>query len=54
VKNPYYFERYFMDYQSGQIAPAPDVTATIVSGLLPSLAKAAVFHSATAFQSCPN
>src|SRR5690348_4876709 len=34
VRNPYYFERYFADYQSGQIAVVPDIGATIVSGLL--------------------
>src|ERR1039458_1632057 len=33
VKNPYYFERYFMDYQSGQLALAPDVASTIIGSL---------------------
>jgi hypothetical protein len=37
VKNPYYFERYFMDYQSGQVTLAPDVASSIVGGLLTPL-----------------
>jgi len=45
VRNPYYFERYFADYQSGQIAVVPDVGATIISGLLTPLAKAAEFKA---------
>ena len=45
VKNPYYFERYFMDYSSGQIALAPDVVSSIVGGLLPSLNNFNQFHA---------
>jgi len=39
VKNPLFFERYFLDYQTGQATLSPDVTSGIVQGLLPSLAK---------------
>jgi hypothetical protein len=45
VKNPYYFERYFMDYSSGQLALAPDVASSIVGGLLPSLSNFSQFHA---------
>lgn len=37
VSNPYPFERYFLDYSTGQIAIVPDVTSSLVSGLLPSI-----------------
>jgi len=37
VQNPYYFERYFMDYTSGQLALSPDVASTITGGLLAPL-----------------
>jgi len=37
VRNPYYFERYFMDYTSGQVALSPDVASSIVGGLLTPL-----------------
>jgi hypothetical protein len=40
VKNPLFFERYFLDFQSGQATLTPDVASSIVQGLLPSLAKA--------------
>jgi len=46
VKNPYYFERYFMDYQSGQLTLAPDVASSIIGGLLTPLQKAGEFHVA--------
>lgn len=39
VKNPYRFERYFLDYTSGQAVLKPDVASSIVQGLLPSLQK---------------
>jgi len=44
VKNPYSFERYFLDYQSGQATLTPDVASSIVQGLLPSLQKVGMFH----------
>jgi hypothetical protein len=44
VKNPYYFERYFMDYQSGQLTLAPDVASSIVNSLLTPLQKESEFH----------
>ena len=45
VRNPYYFERYFMDYQSGQLALAPDVASTIIGPpLLTPLQKASEIH----------
>ena len=37
VKNPYFFERYFLDYTSGQLAQKPDVATSIATGLSPSL-----------------
>jgi hypothetical protein len=39
VRNPNPFERYFLDYQTGQAALTPDVASSIVQGLLPSLQK---------------
>jgi len=39
VKNPLFFERYFLDFQTGQAVLTPDVASSIVQGLLPSLAK---------------
>jgi hypothetical protein len=47
VKNPYPFERYFLDYSSGQLALAPDVASTIVTGLLPNLKNLAEFREAS-------
>ena len=46
VTNPRYFERYFLDYQSGQLALSPDVASSIASSLLTPLQKAVVIHSA--------
>jgi hypothetical protein len=40
VKNPYTFERYFLDYQSGQAALKPDVAASVIQPLLSPLQKA--------------
>jgi hypothetical protein len=37
IKNPYYFERYFLDYSSGQVTLSPDVASSIVGGLLTPL-----------------
>jgi hypothetical protein len=45
VKNPWFFERYFLDYQTGQATLSPDVASSIVQGFLPALAKAQ-FHAA--------
>jgi hypothetical protein len=39
VEKPKPFERYFLDYQSGQATLKPDVASSIVQGLLPSLQK---------------
>jgi hypothetical protein len=39
VKNPLPYERYFLDYQTGQATLSPDVTASIVQGLIPSMGK---------------
>jgi len=44
-EEPLFFERYFLDYQTGQATLSPDVTSSIIQGLLPSLAKAQ-FHAA--------
>jgi hypothetical protein len=44
VRNPNPFERYFLDYQTGQAALTPDVASSIVQGLLPSLQKVGEFH----------
>ena len=43
VKDPIFFERYFLDYQSGQATLSPDVASSIVQGLLAPLAKAGEF-----------
>jgi hypothetical protein len=40
VKAPFFFERYFLDFQTGQATLTPDVASSILQGLLPSLAKA--------------
>jgi hypothetical protein len=39
VKNPKFYERYFLDYQTGQATLSPDVASSIVQGLLPNLGK---------------
>lgn len=44
VRNPNPFERYFLDYQTGQAALTPDVASSIVQGLLPSLQKVGEVH----------
>ena len=61
VKQPNTFERYFLDYQSGQATPTPDVASSIVQGLLPSLQKTGEFKSNSMFGTgqpppdvCPN
>jgi hypothetical protein len=43
VKHPKEFERYFLDYQTGQATLVPDVTSSIAQGLLPSLGKIGEF-----------
>jgi hypothetical protein len=45
VRDPKYFERYFLDYQSGTATLKPDVASSIVQGLLPSLQKAGEFKA---------
>jgi hypothetical protein len=49
VEHPNYFERYFLDYQSGQATLTPDVASSIVQGLLPSLLKAGEIKSHALF-----
>lgn len=44
VKRPKPYERYFLDFQTGQATLNPDVASSIVQGLLPSLGKVAEFH----------
>ena len=44
VRDPYYFERYSLDYTSGQVAIAPDPFANAINGLLTPLQKAAEFY----------
>jgi len=39
VKNPKSFERYFLDFQTGQATLSPDVASSVVQGLFPALAK---------------
>jgi hypothetical protein len=43
VENPKPFERYFLDYSSGQANLKPDVASSIVQGLLPSVQKLGEF-----------
>jgi hypothetical protein len=45
IKNAKPFERYFLDYQSGQATLTPDVASGVVQGLLPSLAKINEFYA---------
>jgi hypothetical protein len=40
VKNPLPFERYFLDFTTGQATLTPDVTSSIAQGLFPNLGKA--------------
>jgi hypothetical protein len=40
LQNPNYFERYFLDFQTGIATQKPDVASSIIQGLLPSLQKA--------------
>jgi hypothetical protein len=47
IKNGYYFERYFLDFQSGQVALAPDI-ATIIGSLLSNLSKLQFIPAAVA------
>jgi hypothetical protein len=51
VKSPKPFERYFLDYQSGQANLLPDVASSIVQGLLPQLAKVQI-HGFLAVDPC--
>jgi hypothetical protein len=39
IKNPLPFERYFLDFTTGQATLTPDVTSSIVQGLIPDLQK---------------
>ncbi len=39
VENPKPFERYFLDYQSGQATLQPDVASSIIQAMLPALGK---------------
>jgi hypothetical protein len=39
LDNPLPFERYFLDFTTGQATLTPDVTASIVQGLVPDLSK---------------
>lgn len=39
VKNPLSYERYFLDFTTAQAVVTPDVTSSIVQGLIPSLEK---------------
>jgi hypothetical protein len=41
VKNPKFYERYFLDYQSGQATLTPDVASSIIQALLVPLGKLA-------------
>jgi len=45
VKHPKSFERYFLDYQSGQATLNPDSASMIVPGLFPSMAKLGQFKA---------
>jgi hypothetical protein len=45
VKNPNDFERYFLDYQTGQATVLPDVASNIIQGLFPSLGKLTEFKA---------
>ena len=52
LKNPRYFERYFLDYQSSQVTPSPDVTSAIVAPLLTPLAKLSLAHASKGAPKC--
>ena len=48
VKNPLPFERYFLDFTTGQAALTPDVTSTIVQTIIPELNHLSIFTSRAA------
>jgi hypothetical protein len=52
VKHPNAFERYFLDYTTGQATLSPDVTSSIVQGLLSPLAKASYRVAGRATDPC--
>ena len=54
VKNPKYYERYFLDYQTGQAALSPDVASSIVQGFFQSLAKVGPFIAPAPAASAPD
>src|ERR1035441_5181230 len=39
LRDPYYFERYYLDYTSGQVNLQPDQASSIVGGFLTPLQK---------------
>lgn len=54
LASPYPFERYFLDYTSGQASLRPDVASSIVQGLLPSLQKLGFKAEGFDFTNPPN
>ena len=45
VKNPLFFERYSLDFQSGQAVISPDVSSAIIQALLPAFGKLQISSS---------
>lgn len=45
IKNPFPFERYFLDFTTGQAALSPDVASSIVGGLFANLGKLQIVHT---------
>jgi hypothetical protein len=60
IRNSKFYERYFLDYTSGQATLSPDVASSIVQGLIPSLGKLSLlseqsrgpFIAVADFQAC--
>lgn len=48
IKNPLPFERYFLDFTTGQAALTPDVASSIVGGMFTGLGKLQILHTAEA------
>jgi len=48
ITNPLPFERYFLDFTTGQAALTPDVASSIVGGMFANLGKVQILHTAEA------
>jgi hypothetical protein len=46
IKNPLPFERYFLDFTTGQAALTPDVASSVIGGMFANLGKLQIVHTA--------